>query len=176
MARRGRPQGSVVRLLDDPGRFEVAAWLGFTELGLKPYPAAYLTHFLITADRPITTESIDGVLLKSSTAGPANVIGHADRIRRKAPEAIGRADDRERKWLTSSAALIVAVVQFTAAGDQRGLTIALARLREAGWTAVLSRIGARIEASLRSNFPPAKGPISRAARQLLRDVTKKSIG
>src|SRR5580704_5708093 len=163
MAKRGRPHGTIVRLLDDPGRFEVAAWLAFTELRLKPYPAAYLTHFLITSDRPITTESIDGVLLKSSTAGPANVIGHADRIRRKAPEAIGRADDRERAWLTSSASTIVAVVQFTAAGDQHGLTIALSRLRESGWTAVLARMGARIEASLRSNFPPAEGPLSRAA-------------
>jgi hypothetical protein len=69
-----------------------------------------MVTFLIASDRPITTESLDGVLLKSTTEHRVTAVGHADRIRRKAPEAIARANDRELAWLTSSAALLVAIV------------------------------------------------------------------
>jgi hypothetical protein len=168
MAKRGRPQGRV-KLLDDPGRFEVAAWHACTTgLGLKPYQAAYLVTFL-AADRPITTESLDGVLLKSSSLTPKGcpVIGHADRIRRKAPEAIARADERELAWLSHSAGLIVGLVKFGAAGNADGLAATLDLLRQAGWGDTLLRITARLGASLKSNFPPAEGPLSRAAARLL---------
>jgi hypothetical protein len=71
--------------LRNPHRFESATWLAFTELGMGPYPAAYLTTFLITSTAPITIESIDDVLLKSATILPGRVIGRADRLRRNAP-------------------------------------------------------------------------------------------
>lgn len=167
MAKRGRPHGSIVRLLKDSGRFEVAAWFAFTELGLAVYPAARLTTFLIASDRPITTESIDGVLLKSTTTHRTTVTGHADRVRRKAPDAIARADDRERAWLVSSSALIIAVVEFLASGNEGGLKLAIEQLREAGWTETLDRVAKRIDASLRSNFPPAESPLRGAAARLL---------
>jgi len=157
-------------LLDDPGRFELAAWFAFTELGLSPYRAAYLTHFLITIDRPITTESIDGVLLRSTTVARGRVIGHADRIRRKAPRAIARADERERAWLTHSSGLIFALVNFAAKSDGRGFEVTVKLLQDAGWTDTLDRIGKRLSASLQSNFPPAGGRLSRAAARLLAEA------
>jgi hypothetical protein len=166
MSKRGRPKGSVVQLLDDPGRFEVAAWLAFSEL-LGPYAAAYLTMFLVTCDGPITTASIDDVLLKSTTLHRTRVIGHADRIRRKAPEVFSRADDRGRAWASGSAASIIAVVKFAAAGDRVPMVMALEQMRAAGWSEILDRLRSRIDASLRSNFPPAEGPLSRAAARLL---------
>ena len=101
--KRGRPHGHV-RLLDDLGRFEVAAWFAFTELGMTPYSAAYLVTFLLASDKPITTESVEGVLLKSTTIHATTIIGHADRIRRKAPQMIKRADEAERAWLAQSSA------------------------------------------------------------------------
>ena len=56
-----RPRGTTIKLLNDPGRFEVAAWHAFTAgLGMKPYVAAYLVTFL-ASDREITTESLNGV-------------------------------------------------------------------------------------------------------------------
>ena len=169
MARRGRPSGSLVRLLDDPGRFEVAAWHAFTELGFGPYPAAYLATFFIASDKPITTEIIDGVLLKSSTELPmASVRGHANRLRHKAPEAVRRASEHELKWLTTSAGLLVALVQNIAASNASGIRITLELLRQAGWGETLDRVGRRLEATLRSNFPPADGELSRSAARLLR--------
>jgi hypothetical protein len=92
--RRGRPKGHV-RLLDNPQRFESAAWLAFTELGMGPHPGAYLTTFLITSSAPITTESIDDMLLTSATMLPWRVIGRADRLRRNVPLVIERADEQE---------------------------------------------------------------------------------
>ena len=173
---RGRPPGHV-RLLDDPGRFEVAAWLALTEAGLPPYWAAYLVTFLLTSGRPITAESIDGVLLKlSTTHATTTIAGHADRIRRKAPQAIERADERELAWLTHSAGLLFALLKWTAKGHLAGFMVTVEALRQAGWTDVLARVGGRVDAALRSNFPPAEGPLSRAAARLLRKMqhpTKK---
>jgi hypothetical protein len=174
MAKRGRPRGTILRLLDDPGRFEVAAWWAFRQLGLSVYPAAYLTHFLISIERPITIESVEGILHKATTAGRSSVIGHADRIRRNAEARIKRADAAERAWAATSAALIVAVVKFTAERDAKALSLTLDRLRDAGWTEVLSRLGSRVDAALRSNFPPAEGPLSRAAALLLREAKKSA--
>lgn len=170
MAKRGRPKGSVVPLLGDAGRFEIAAWFAFTELGFGVYPAAFLVAFL-ASDRPITTESIDGVLLKSSSLhqrSPSAVIGHADRIRRKAPEVIARAADQERAWLTASMTAIIALVTFAALGNAGGMVMALRVLHGAGWTETLDRIGKRMDATLRSNFPPTEGKLRGTARQLLR--------
>ncbi len=174
MAKRGRPRGTIVRLLDDPGRFEVVVWFAFTELGLSPYRAAYLTHFLITIDRPITTESIDGVLLRSTTTGRGRVIGHADRIRRKAPAAIARADELEQAWLIYNSGLVFALVNFAANSDVNGFGATLKLLREAGWTDTLDRIGKRLSASLQTNFPPAAGQLSRAAARLLAEAHRRA--
>jgi hypothetical protein len=165
---RGRPKGHV-KLLDHAGRFEAAAWHAFTTgLGMKPYEAAYLVAFL-ASDRPITTESVDGVLLRSSTLATkgGRVIGHADRIRRWAPEAVERADDHELAWLAQSAGLIVALVKFGAAGNVVGIETTLYALQEAGWAETIRRVTGRIGASLQSNFPPAEGTLSRAAARLL---------
>jgi hypothetical protein len=165
-----RPKGTVTKLLNDSGRFEVAAWHAFTTgLGMKPYPAAYLVTFF-ASNRPITTESIDGVLLRSTTLAQkgGHIIGHADRIRRKAPEAVARADDQELAWLAQSAGLIVALFKFGAACNLLGLATTLDALREAGWGDTIIHVTARIDASLRSNFPPAEGPLTRAAAALLR--------
>jgi hypothetical protein len=173
MAKRGRPKG-VVRLMDDPGRFETVAWWAFTTgLRMKPYAAAYLVAFL-ASDRLVTTESVGGVLLRSETlsqkGGPA--LGHAGRIPRKAFEAIERADAYERDWVSQSASLILALVKFTAEGNADGAAAALDMLGKAGWGDVILRISGRIAATLRSNFPPAEGPLTRAAERLLRQHTK----
>jgi hypothetical protein len=159
-------------LLDNPQRFESAAWLAFTELGMGPYPAAYLTTFLITSSAPITTESIDDVLLTSATMLPWRVIGRADRLRRNVPLVIERADEQELAWLTHSSGLLVALIKFTADGNTDGMVVTLDLLKEAGWSETLLRVSGRIGASLRSNFPPAEGPLSRTAARLLRDLQK----
>ena len=168
---RGRPKGHV-RLLDNPQRFESAAWLAFTELGIGPYPAAYLTTFLITSGAPITTESIDDVLLTSATILPWRVIGRADRLRRNVPLAIERANEQELAWLTHSSGLLLALIKFTADGNTEGMVVTLDLLKEAGWSETLLRVSGRIGASLRSNFPPAEGPLSRTAARLLRGLRK----
>src|ERR1700683_5256197 len=103
MGKRGRKKGSIVPLLSDDGRFEVATWFAFREMGFDPYPAAYLTIFLITSDQPITTTDVDSVLLNSTTSHRSSVRNHADRIRRKAPEVIARAGKCELGWLAQSA-------------------------------------------------------------------------
>jgi hypothetical protein len=169
--KRGRKKGHV-RLLDNPHRFETAAWLALTRQGMKPYPAAYLVTFLISG-RDITTESLDAVLLRSTTTPAltaATVAGHADRLRRNAELAIDRADDLERAWLTYSAGLLFALIRAIAAGNADLATATLDRLGEAGWGSTLLWISSRIGASLKSNFPPAEGPLSRTAARLLREL------
>jgi hypothetical protein len=169
-----RPRGTTIKLLKDPGRFEVAAWHAFTAgLGMKPYVAAYLVTFL-ASDREITTESLNGVLFRSETLAQkgGRIIGHADRIRRKAPEAVERADDHELAWLAQSAGLIVGLFKFAAAANTVGLSTTLEALREAGWADTIIRVTTRIDVSLRSNFPPAEGPLTDAAARLLRQHTK----
>jgi hypothetical protein len=174
VAKRGRPDGSIIRLLDDPGRFELAAWLAFTEgLGMKPYPAANLVTLLVTSDAKITTESVEGVLLKSSMTYRGPIKGHADRVRRKAPDAIARADERELGWLTNSSGLIVALVKFTVENNVIGISTTLGLLRNAGWAETLDRIGKRLSETLLSNFPPAEGPLSPAARRLLLKMQRR---
>jgi len=171
MAKRGRRKGSIIRLRDDPGRFEVAVWFALTAiLEMKPYPAAKLVTFLVASDRPITTESIDGILFKSSTAHRTTVAGHADRVRRKTPEIIARANDEECAWLTSSAKLLAALVKYAAENDTGGFSLAIDMLRRDGWADTLDRILNRISASLKSNFPAAESPLNRAATRLLREM------
>jgi hypothetical protein len=173
VAKRGRRKGSIIRLRDDPGRFEVAVWFALTAiLEMKPYPAAKLVTFLVASDRPITTESIDGILFKSSTTHRTTVAGHADRVRRKTPEIIARADDDEWAWLTSSAKMIVALLKYAAEGNIGGfsLTVDILRSDGYGWAGTLDRICKRISASLKSNFPAAESPLNRAATRLLRET------
>lgn len=175
MAKRGRPEGSITRLLDDPGRFELAAWFAFTVgLGMKPYPAANLVTFLVTSDARITTESIEGILFKSSTTHRGSIKGHADRVRRKAPNVIARADEHERKWLTYSSGLIVALTKFTAESNAKGVSITLDLLRNAGWAETLDRVSKRLSESLLSNFPQAEGSPSRAVARLLCEIRRRS--
>jgi hypothetical protein len=171
--KRGRPTGTIVRLLDDPGRFEIAAWFAFTVgLGMDDYRAAYAVIFLITITAPITTETIEDVLLNSSTRyHDATVRGHADRVVRKAREAISRANEQEKAWLVYSSGLIAAVVQFTATGNAVGCSTTLDLLRGAGWTEALDCIGKRIEASMCSNFAAADSKLSRTAARLLRNAS-----
>jgi hypothetical protein len=126
--------------------------------------------FLITSIAPITTESIDDALLKSATILPGRVIGHANRLRRNVPLAIERADEHELAWLAHSSGLLVALIKFRAEGNTDGMAITLDLLKEAGWSETLLRVSGRIEASLRSNFPPAEGPLSRTAARLLRGL------
>jgi hypothetical protein len=169
--KRGRPKGRV-RLLDNPHQFETAVWLALTRAGMRPYPAAYLVTFFMSGG-VITTESLDAELLKSTTTPhltAATDIGHADRLRRNAELAIERADDLERAWLTYSAGLIFALIRAVAAGDADLATATLDRLGETGWASTLLGISSRIGASLKSNFPPAEGPLSRTAARLLREL------
>ena len=169
--KRGRKRGHV-RLLDNPHRFEMAAWLALTRQGMKPYPAAYLVTFLMSGG-DITTESLDAALFQSTTT-PAltatTIAGHADRLRRNAELAIDRANDLERAWLTYSAGLLFALIRAIAAGNADLATVTLDRLGETGWASALLWISSRIGASLKSNFPPAEGPLSRAAVRLLREL------
>jgi hypothetical protein len=172
MAKRGRPKGSIIRLLDDPGRFEAVIAFACTEYGRwRPYLAARLATFLIASDRPITTESVEGVLLKSSTTFHE----HEDRLRRKIPEIVDRANEREWAWFTMSSSLIFALVKCIAEGNSGGLHLTLEMLRQAGWSETLDRVAKRIDASLRGNFPPAEGPLSRTAARLLRRVRQTAV-
>jgi hypothetical protein len=173
VAKRGRPTGSVIRLLDDPARFEIAMWHALTAAGMKPYPAAYLATFLLASDRPITTEIIDGVLLKTSADfRRTTVAGHAGRLRRNAPKAIDRADDHGRGWLAQSSGLLFGLLKFAADKNADGFAFTLDRLRDAraGWSEPLHGIFTRIDEATRSNFAPASGPLSRTAARLLRDM------
>jgi hypothetical protein len=176
MVKRGRPEGSIIRLLDDPGRFEVAVAFAFTEcFGWRPYHAARLATFLIASTRPITTESMEGVLLKSSMTHSTTIAGHEDRLRRKIPEVVDRANEREWAWLTMSSSLIFALVKCIAEGNSGGLHLTLKMLRQAGWSETLDRVAKRIDSSLRGNFPPAEGPLSRTAARLLRQVRQTAV-
>jgi hypothetical protein len=172
----GRPPGHV-RLMDDPDRFEVAAWHAFTEAGLGPYPAAYLVTFLLSSHAPITTESIDDVLLLSSVKRSPMVAltSQAEWVRRKSPEAIERADDAEREWVVRSSALILGLVKFVPRlpETQLGVEFTLDCLKREGWAEPILRVTNRIGASLRSNFPPPEGLLSRTAKRVLRDLLKK---
>jgi hypothetical protein len=180
MAKRGRPKGSVIALLDDPGRFKISIWCAFSRLGLTDHAAAYIAAFLVS-DRPISTNSIEDVLLISTVATTRypddDARKYANDFVRKARKALTRADGRDRAWLVASASAIVAVVQFAAAGNWPAVSLALSQLRSADWTETLDNIGRRVEASLASNFPPhdpAENPLSRPARRLLRQVKKTS--
>jgi hypothetical protein len=169
----GRPRGHV-RLMDDPGRFEVAAWLAFTEAGLGPYEAAYAVTFLLTSDKPITTESIEGLRLISSTGLGIMVTpkGHSDRVRRKSEEVIKRADDDERGWLQQSAGLIAALVKAIPQlpESRPRVELILELLRNNGWADVILRVSRRIDASLQFNFPPHQDKLSRTAERMLRQL------
>jgi hypothetical protein len=135
---------------------------------MKPYQAAYLVTFLLTSEEPITTESIEGVLLASSTMTRwTTVKGHADRVRRKAPEAMKRSDEQDRAWLDQSMSLIVLLLRFTADSNVDRFNAALFMLRANGWADTLDRIARRLSASLHGNFPPKQGSLSRAAARLL---------
>jgi hypothetical protein len=112
-------------------------------------------------------------LLKSSTLHANRVVGHADRVRRKAPQVIERADESELAWLTQSSGLLVALMIYFLKGDRQGFAITLDLLSAAGWVDTIFRVSGRIEASLRSNFPPAEGPLSRAGKRLLRKLETK---
>ena len=173
--KRGRKRAHV-RLLDNPHRFEMAAWLALTRQGMKPYPAAYLVTFLMSGG-DITTESLDAALFQSTTTPAltaATIAGHADRLRRNAELAIDRANDLERAWLTYSAGLLFALIRAIAAGNADLATVTLDRLGETGWASALLWISSRIGASLKSNFPPAEGPLSKAAVRLLRELRDRT--
>jgi hypothetical protein len=66
MATRGRRTDSTIALLKDRDRFKIVGWLAFVELGLGVYQAASLVNFL-ASDRPITTRSLDNVVMISTT-------------------------------------------------------------------------------------------------------------
>jgi hypothetical protein len=143
---------------------------------MKPHPAANLVTFLMVEPKePITTKSIEGLLLVSSME-PRWVTraGHADALVRKAPEAIRRADEDGRNWLAASTAGIVAGAQAIAIGDRRAFEVALNLLRGAGWSETLVRIAGHFDTPLRSSFPPAKGSLSRAAARLLREMQQRA--
>jgi hypothetical protein len=174
----GRPPGHV-RLMDDPRREETAAWLAFTEAGLRPYEAANWVTFLLASEKPITTESIDGLLLISSTRPHTTPKGHADRVRRKAEEVMERdpADDDDNLghlWLTQSAGLFRVLLKCFFQGDRAGFLIALDMLRFAGWTDTILRVSRRIDASLQSNFPPHQDKLSRTAKRMLRQMQERT--
>jgi hypothetical protein len=173
----GRPPGHVP-LMADPGRFEVAAWLALTESGMEPYPAAYLVTFLLASEKPITTKGIDGVLLVSSAEHRVTAKGHADRLRRKAKEVMERdpADDDDNLghlWLTQSEGLLRVLLKCFFYGDPAGFGIALDMLRAAGWADTILHVSRRIDTSLRTNFPPHEGTLSRAGKRLLRRLEAK---
>jgi hypothetical protein len=170
----GRPPGHV-RPMDDPGRFGVAAWLAFSSLGLGPYQAAGAVAFLESGAS--TTESLPGPWL-ISTARPAYVTpkGRVDRIRRKAEEMMGRADDDERAWLEQSAGLISALVGFIPKlpGSHASVEAALEMLKGLGWADTVLSVSRNIAESLRANnYPPHHGELSRTARRLLRRAQEK---
>jgi hypothetical protein len=173
-----RPDGSIVHLADDPRRFEVAVWFTAIRLGFEPYPAGYLAAFLIASDQPITTESIDDALLKSQTVTHStDVEKYAEKMwDRKIPQIIARADERNMAWLTHASGLLFILLKHLAEGDEGGMRFTLELLRHQGWGETLDRIAKRIDASLRSNFPPPNDPLSPAARRLLKKCVRELIG
>ena len=138
---------------------------------MKPYPAASLATFLLASDRPITTETIDDLLFKTSADfGRTTVVGHADRLLRNARKAIERADDYGMAWLTYSCGLLVGLLKFAADENADGVAAMLDLLRDRGWSEPLHGIVTRIDEAVRSNFAPASGPLSRTAARLLREM------
>jgi hypothetical protein len=175
VAKRGRPEGSLIRLLDDPGRFEIAAWFAFVSLlQMKPHPAAKLVTFLfLESEEAPTTESVGGFFLQTKIKlrrenRDGGAKGHAKALVRKAKVAIARADERELRWLTYSSRLIAALVKYMAEGNPNGASATLHLLRAAaGWAEAADRVIARISEAVRGDFPPAEGPLSKRARRLL---------
>jgi hypothetical protein len=167
----GRHKGAIVRLMNDPGRFEIAACLAFARFGLHPYPAARLAIFLLAMEGPVTTESIGDALLMSWSEGRwADVASGEDGLRRKSALAQERANATERLWLEASVGGIVALVHAILKGDAATIALTCDLLRAAGWSEPLNRVGERFDAVTKSNFPPAHPDhqLSRAARGVLR--------
>jgi hypothetical protein len=166
LARRGRPVGELSR---DPQRFSMVATFAFLELGCGRYTSACLAAVLFEGHEPITIEQLGPLMQASSTFANQNstLTRHAEWLLRKIPIAFPRASDSEREWVAASSAAIMALVEFLRGGKTLSAATALDFLVDLGWGSVLERIGGRLDAALRSNFPPAEGRLSAAGGRMI---------
>jgi hypothetical protein len=100
---RGRPRGTTIPLARRSWPVRSRGVAGVQRRPWpQPYAAAYIVTAVLTSHRPITIESVDCDVIQATTRHHCTVLGHADRLRRKAETASARADEREWYWLISS--------------------------------------------------------------------------
>jgi hypothetical protein len=154
-----RPRGSIIPLMKDPQRFEIAAWLAL-QVSIGPYRAARLVAMLVESNAPITIESIDGVLLNASTDHEikTDVDSHFESLVQKSRLVMKRGTAEERQWLDGSTALIGSLVELFVQNSQTVWALAFDRLLDIpGWRDELARITKRLSGATRSNYPEFRG-------------------
>jgi hypothetical protein len=148
-------------------------------MGLGPVTAAQLAAVLVESDDPIKIEAVESLLVvASSTFDPKSTTldKHSQWLARKSRRILERAERAERLWLTHSAAAVVAVVRFSAAGNTTGMRRALAMLECNGWQGVIERVQRRVGAGVLSNFSDFEGKLGRLGRALLKSVRENPSG
>src|SRR5262245_43974005 len=109
--RRGRPEGTTVRIERDPQKFEIAVWDAFVVgRGCGHFDAARRA-LIVVKGGPITIEDIEGVLRIASAEiplPPPNPDEPDAGLRRLAAKA-QRAQARRSPWLLNSSLLIQAM-------------------------------------------------------------------
>lgn len=164
-ARRGRPKGSKISLLEHPRRFDTALWLTLTRaFDIGPTVASNVVAGLLST-RPIDAGTVENVLLCLSTGiDHATLRGRADRIGRRAQEAVEAASPEEMAWLVDSGAALMQL--WTFGPDSAHAAYVLDALQARGWGPTLASIAERLVAALSTNLPPVMGPASRKALRL----------
>jgi hypothetical protein len=173
-------------LLTDPQRFSIATWLTLEPI-FGPHVAARAVTVWIEEMTPITIQDVEGLLLvigadykppisdkasrMRSTSDKASrardLDAYASQLADKARLMTARATEREFAWLTQSSGALFALMKFLMEGNVAGRDQALKVLRQSGWGEILDRIGGRLAAAMRANFPPFEGSLSAKAQQLL---------
>jgi hypothetical protein len=169
--RRGRRKGSHAPLLKDRQRFTIAVWLAFVDF-FGPHESARLAIVLVEETTPITIETIENLLVVAAAdyrqvSLKEDFDDRARALTRKVELIRGRASGHELKWLVRSSGAVRALVDFVAVGDVGGANRAIMLLEHAGWGDILEHVQGRIDAALRSNWPPFEGQLKAAGRRLL---------
>jgi hypothetical protein len=146
-------------------------WLAFVNC-FGPHESARLAIVLIEEKTPIKVEIIEDLLVVVGAdyrlASPRDLLDDRARaLTRKAELIRERALGRELKWLIRSAGAVRALAGFIAAGNVGGANRSMVILEHAGWGDILKHLQARIDAALRSNWPPFEGRLKAAGRRLL---------
>ena len=145
----GRPVGSRVRLLDDPDRFRIAAFVTATDiLGARPHAAAH-TVGLMFSDRPLEVGALDDAIVRfSGQLGYGTAKGQAGALVRKCQNM--RLKPLDTDWLATSTAMLAIVIR----GERPAIPLALDNLLARGWRDALINLLRRISEATASNRPP----------------------